>query len=104
MTKIPLNLLVALESGDVDRLPERIFVLNYIRAYAQVIGMESQEAVLRFEEIDRTARNDREADAANQRSRTPRLGWPVILIAVLLVVAITALLAMKGIFHAPRHA
>ncbi len=103
VTKIPLNLLAALESGDVDRLPERIFVLNYIRAYTQVIGMESQEAVLRFEEIDRTVRTERDAASANQRNRTPRLAWPVILIAALLVVAFTVL-AMKGILHPPRHA
>ncbi len=103
VTKIPLNLLAALETGDVDRLPERIFVLNYIRAYAQVIGMESQEAVLRFEEIDRTVRTERDAAAASQGNRTPRLAWPVILIAAILVVAIT-FLAMKGILHAPRHA
>ena len=103
VTKIPLNLLVALEGGDVERLPERIFVLNYIRAYAQVIGMESQEAVLRFEEIDRTVRTERDAAAANQAKRRPRIAWPVILIAAILVVAITVL-AMKGILHAPRRA
>lgn len=103
VTKIPLNLLVALESGNVERLPERIFVLNYIRAYAQVIGMESQEAVLRFEEIDRTVRTERNATAANQGNRRPRIAWPVILIAAILVVAIT-FLAMKGILHAPRRA
>lgn len=103
VTKIPLNLLVALESGNVERLPERIFVLNYIRAYAQVIGMESQEAVLRFEEIDRTVRTERDATAANQGNRRPRIAWPVILIAAILVVAIT-FLAMKGILHAPRRA
>ena len=103
VTKIPLNLLVALEGGDVERLPERIFVLNYIRAYAQVIGMESQEAVLRFEEIDRTVRTGRDAAAANADNRRPRIAWPVILIAAILVLAITVL-AMKGFLHPPRRA
>ncbi len=102
-TKIPVNLLAALESGDVDRLPERIFVVNYIRAYAQVIGMESQEAVLRFEEIDRTVQTERESATTPHPIRTPRLAWPVILIAVLLLVAITVL-AMKGIIHVSRQA
>lgn len=102
VTKIPLKLLVALENGDVDRLPERIFVLNYVRAYAQVVGMESQEAVLRFEEVDRTVQADRHASAAHP-GRTPKLAWPMILLAALLVVAIT-LLAMKGLLRGPRHA
>jgi cytoskeletal protein RodZ len=103
VTKIPVKLIAALENGDVDRLPERIFVVNYIRAYAQVIGMESQEAVLRFEEIDRTVQTGREFATPDRASRTPRLAWPVILIAVLLLVAITVL-AMKGILHVPRQA
>jgi cytoskeletal protein RodZ len=103
VTKIPLNLLVALESGDVERLPERIFVVNYIRAYSQVIGMESQEAVLRFEEIDRTVRAERDAAAAHQDNRRRRIAWPVILIAAILVLAITVL-AMKGFLHSPRRA
>lgn len=53
-TRIPAHLLAALEGGEVDRLPGRVFVLNYIRAYAAAIGLEPEEAVLRFEEVDRT--------------------------------------------------
>jgi cytoskeletal protein RodZ len=102
-TKIPVNLLAALESGEVERLPERIFVVNYIRAYAQVIGMESQEAVLRFEEIDKSLQGKREPETTEPSSDPPRLAWPVILIAVLLLAVITAL-ALKGILHLPRHA
>jgi cytoskeletal protein RodZ len=54
-TKIPFALIGALESGHVDRLPARVFVLHYIKAYAQVIGLSADEAVLRYEEIDKTA-------------------------------------------------
>lgn len=50
-TRIPAALLHALESGQAERLPEKIFVLNYIRAYAQTIGLSPEEAVLRYEEI-----------------------------------------------------
>jgi cytoskeletal protein RodZ len=41
-----------LEQGQVERLPGRVFVVNYIRAYAQTVGMEPDDAVLRFEEVD----------------------------------------------------
>jgi cytoskeletal protein RodZ len=51
-TKIPPTLLAALEAGQVERLPERVFVLNYVRAYAQVIGLAPEDAVLRYEEVD----------------------------------------------------
>ena len=50
-TKIPSSLLQALENGEAERLPERVFVANYVRAYAEVIGLAPEETVLRFEEI-----------------------------------------------------
>jgi cytoskeletal protein RodZ len=54
-TKISPAIITALETGQTERLPGRVFVINYVRAYAQVIGLAPEEAVLRFEEIDRTA-------------------------------------------------
>ena len=38
----------------MERLPSRIFVVNYIKAYASVIGMSPEEAVLRYEEVDKS--------------------------------------------------
>ena len=49
-TKISESLLRALETGQAERMPERIFVLNYVRAYAVAIGLEPEEAVLRYSE------------------------------------------------------
>ncbi len=46
-------------------------MLNYIRAYAQVIGMEPEEAVLRFEEIDKTLQTN-PPPAALERERKKR--------------------------------
>ena len=52
VTKIPPTLLEALEAGTVRRLPERVFVLKHVRAYAEVIGLEPNEAALRYEEVE----------------------------------------------------
>lgn len=51
-TRIPPTLIAALEDGLPQRLPERIFVLNYIKSYAQVVGLSYDDAVIRYEEID----------------------------------------------------
>lgn len=84
-TKIPMGLIVALETGQVERLPGRVFVLNYIRAYARAIGLEQEEAVLRFEEMDKTL-NTQPPPPALERERKKRallqLGGVVALIAV----------------------
>ncbi len=50
-TRIPLSSIEALEGGDVRRLPDRMYVVHFIRSYAQVIGLAPEEAILRFEEV-----------------------------------------------------
>lgn len=52
VTKIPESTIAALEAGETERLPSRTYVLKFIRAYAQVIGLEPEETVLRYEELD----------------------------------------------------
>ncbi|HXN42075.1 MAG TPA: helix-turn-helix transcriptional regulator [Myxococcaceae bacterium] len=101
-TKIPANLIAALETGQVERLPERVFIVNYIRAYAQVIGMESQEAVLRFEEIDKRVHTERNGAKPVGPSHLPRPVWLAVGIALLLLLVI-AVLAFKGVLP-PRRA
>lgn len=83
VTRIPMNILSALEHGEVDRLPARVFVINYIRAYAQAIGIIPEDAILRFEEIDRTVKS-LPAPAVLERQRRRR-AW--ITLACVLVVA-----------------
>lgn len=83
-TKISAALLAALEGGQVDRLPARVFILNYVKAYARAIGLSPEEALLRFEEIDRTLETQ-PPPAALERVRRKR-AW-LTLVGVLLVLA-----------------
>ncbi|MCY1042825.1 helix-turn-helix transcriptional regulator [Corallococcus sp. bb12-1] len=87
-TKIPPSLVAALEAGQVERLPERVFVLNYIRAYAQVIGLSPEEAVLRYEEVDRAV----PAPSPVQLEKERRKRAYVILAAVLAVLLLGTVL------------
>jgi cytoskeletal protein RodZ len=98
VTKIPVNLLAALENGQVERLPERIFVVNYIRAYAQVIGLESIETVLRFEEIDRTVHGT--APGAINAPR-PKRQLLTVLIGLAVIAIAVVILASKRLIHLP---
>jgi len=54
-TRIGVGNLKALEADDLKRLPARVFVLGYIRAYAHAIGLSPDEAVLRYEEQSQKA-------------------------------------------------
>ncbi|MEN9797099.1 MAG: hypothetical protein RL653_795 [Pseudomonadota bacterium] len=61
-TRIPASLLEALEYGDAERLPDRVFLANYLKAYAAELGLPLAELEARFqaaygraEEIDPVA-------------------------------------------------
>jgi cytoskeletal protein RodZ len=99
-TKIPPTLLIALETGEVDRLPGRVFVVNYIRAYAQVIGLEPDDAVLRFEEIDKTQMST-PPPAALERARVQNALRTLALVVLVLVVVGLGVLFYTGQLHAP---
>jgi cytoskeletal protein RodZ len=69
-TKISPALVGALEEGQRERLPERVFMLNYIKSYAAAVGLEPREAVSRFEAIPEAPREEtfdpRALEAARQ--------------------------------------
>jgi cytoskeletal protein RodZ len=86
-TKIPSSLLVALENGEAERLPERVFVANYVRAYAQVIGLAPEEAVLRYEEIytgSNTVLSPIELERRRRHQAWRMLGFLLLLVAAAL--------------------
>jgi len=47
-TYIPLRLLQALETGQLERLPEPVFVQGFIRRYADTLGLDGLEVSKRF--------------------------------------------------------
>lgn len=61
-TRVPLKYLEAIEADRVEGLPQPAFVKGYIRNYCKVLGLDENDAVLRYEVwlADRTA----EAEAA----------------------------------------
>lgn len=82
VTKISPSLITALEEGQVERLPSRVFVLNYIRAYATVIGLAPEDAVLRFEEVDKARPEPTPAALERERRRRAWVGLCVLLVAL----------------------
>lgn len=97
-TKIPPSLVAALEEGQFERLPARIFVLNYIRAYADVIGMAPEEAVLRYEEVDKATPAPSPAALEKERRKRAWMG----LGAMVLVLALGAYVFLVATGKLPR--
>ena len=48
LTRVPARYLTALEQNDFSTLPNRVFSIGYVRAYAGSLGLDEQLAVERF--------------------------------------------------------
>lgn len=85
-TKIPPTLIGALEQGQAERFPERVFVLNYIRSYASAVGLSPDDAVNRFHEIPEAPKAERFDPAAlekDRRARASNAAWTTLLVSLL---------------------
>ena len=91
-TRIPPTLIAALEDGQAERLPERVFVVNYIRSYATVVGLSADEVLVRFHEIPGTLAPPEKSPVVLEAARRKRA------VTIAIVVAVIALLAVLGIW------
>jgi len=97
-TKIPPTLVAALESGQAERFPERVFLLNYIRSYATAVGLSPDDAVNRFHEIPEAPRPEAFDPAAlesDRRARASSAMWSTIAA----VLGVGLLLALNGLYE-----
>jgi cytoskeletal protein RodZ len=97
-TKIPPTLVASLESGQAERFPERVFLLNYIRSYAAAVGLDPDDALSRFHQIPEAPRAESFDPAAlevDRRARATAAMWSTI--AAVMVVGL--LLALNGMYE-----
>ena len=52
-TKIRKKHLEALESGDYDRLPEKVYTRGFVRNYAQLLELDLDEVLKAYEEEEK---------------------------------------------------
>ena len=96
-TKIPPTLIGALEAGQSERFPERVFVLNYIRSYATAVGLSPDDVVNRFHEIPEAPRAehfDPHALEVDRLARASSVMWS----AIAAVVVVSMLLALNAMY------
>jgi cytoskeletal protein RodZ len=52
LTKLAPGVIEALESGDAARMPPRAYLMGYLRSYAAVVGLDADDVLLRWQEIE----------------------------------------------------
>ncbi len=92
-SKIPPTLIDALEEGQAERFPERVFLLNYVRSYATIVGLDPDDALNRLEQVPeapRAASFDPAALEVVRRQRAISMLWVCLAVAALGVAAVAA--------------
>lgn len=99
-TKISAMLVEALEEGLPEKLPERVFVHNLIKSYAQAVGLSADEAVTRWHEIPGVAP---EPAATPQMLEAARRKKALVVVGVLLGLSAAAYLVAvaMGVLPSP---
>jgi cytoskeleton protein RodZ len=89
-TKISQRYLQALEQDDDAHLPAAVFIKGFIRNYAIFIGLDPDEALLRYQEQKKTLEAAHESEPAEvypvapPKKTSPKLLWGMILAGMLL--------------------
>lgn len=87
--KVRKSVIEALEEGDMAKLPHRIFVKGYIKAYADRLGLDAKPILEKFEALHEKQKNDvvlNDGDAI--KSRNP-LRW---IIGAILIIGVGVLI------------
>lgn len=88
-TRIRPQYLKAIESNHFEALPGFTFLKGYVRAYAQHVGLNPQEVLIRLDAFVAEGESEKKAPRASKRTLAR-------LIAGLLLVALGALFYLKG--------
>jgi len=90
-TKIQKRLLIALEDNRLDQLPALTFVRGFIRLYAQFIGLDPKQAVLRFEEYLKQIHPEPGVEKPELKKPLATKNIVISAVVLLLVVAVVVL-------------
>jgi len=88
-TRVRASYLTAIEEMQLDKLPSRPFVIGYIRAYAQALGADPDQAVERFKAEEPVLDEPLAAPVGVRDERDPRLA-AIVAAGVVIIVAIVA--------------
>jgi cytoskeleton protein RodZ len=108
-TKIQLHILKALDEGNIDSLPNKVFIKGFLRQYAQALGLKPSEIMEIFDRENSTSTPQPTKAAPisrmdnNQMQEKTNVLWfraPAKLISVVGVVIIVALIGAIYFFMA----
>jgi len=103
VTKISIHLLHAMESDDWDALPGGIFTRNFIRLYADHLGLDAERWVEEFKQEVKQQPTEEVEEEETQKSDGPELShsWLYLLLVVIILLLFGGYFAISRIGEAP---
>ncbi len=92
-TRISMDVLHAIENGDIEKLPAEVFVTGFLHAYARVVGADADVAVQRYRNRLRDLQDRQRAQRAFFRAGR-RFGLRLLLVLVMLAVIVSLSVAL----------
>ena len=93
-TLIPVRLLAAIETGNIDQLPEPVYIQGFIRRYADAIGIDGVELANAF-----PAQTDLKAPKASWRGTVQAQLRPLHLYLIYMVLVIGAVSGLSYLLN-----
>lgn len=94
VTKISPGTLRAIEADHFERVPGRVYMIGYLRAYAQAVGLDPDEVVLRYDEMVGSEPTG-ETKVVPEAQSSPRRAWLGLLFALLAVAVLVWVLFLR---------
>jgi len=101
-TRIPTHYLRMMESNDYSMIADQLYLLPFLRRYAEYLGLDSEDIAIRFvREVQRSENSPGPAVSGNalDMERSPSNLW-----AILGALAVVALIAGSMLLHQHHHA
>lgn len=99
VTKLPSLLVGAIEEGETEKWPERVFVVNALRSYAGAVGLSVDETLSRFDGLaDAPKDSGFDPKALELQRREHAISAVLVTVAVLFTVALGGWLQTVWLF------
>ncbi len=87
-TKISCRFLEAIEEERWEELPGEVYIVGYLRAYAEAVGLDPGDVLARYREVRPQKGRDTLGPIRGEVSSSRKLWWVVAVLGVLLVLAL----------------
>jgi cytoskeletal protein RodZ len=91
-TRISMDMLRAIEHGNVEQLPAPVLIKGFLKAYAEKIGLDPEEVIVEYQNLIEVARDHQEGIEKFHQRLQPQSSNKKLLVLVIALTLLTGLI------------